>query len=169
MSNYNTIQFSGKLTQAGFSIYLFEIASGDKKYFYIGMTGDNFYPSARSAIHRLSGHFDLSAKSTQNQLLKAIKTNKIDIEQSQINMHHWSIEGFKPWEGSLKEKTKDSFKGNKEYEKYKEQQSKVLAFENKLIFDFKEKLLNETKGVDAEIKNKAFEVIYEEIETIIER
>ena len=169
MSNYNTIQFSGKLTQAGFSIYLFEIASGDKKYFYIGMTGDNFYPSARSGIHRLSGHFDLSSRSTQNQLLKAIKNNKIAIEQSQITMHHWSIDGFKPWEGSLKEKTKDSFKGNEAYDTYKEQQSKVLAFENKLIFDFKGNLLNETKGVDAEIKEEALVAIYKAIKNIIER
>jgi len=169
MSNYNTIQFSGKLTQARFSIYLFEIVCGSEKYFYIGMTGDNFYPSARSAIHRLSGHFDLSVRSTQNQLLKAIKNNKIDIEQSHITMHHWSIEGFKPWEGSLKEKNKDSFKDNEAYDKYKEQQSKVLALENKLVFDFKEKLLNETKGVDSEITDEALAAIYNAIKKIIER
>ena len=54
---YNTLEFSGNLLMAGFSIYLVEIINNDKKWFYIGMTGDNHYQSARSAFSPLIRSF----------------------------------------------------------------------------------------------------------------
>jgi len=70
--NYNCLEFNGELLNPSFSIYLFEIRKGSKKFFYIGMTGDSHYPSARSILHRLSGHIDLRKKSTQSQFLMRI-------------------------------------------------------------------------------------------------
>ncbi len=54
----NNIEFSGRTLKREFSVCLFEMQTGTGKYFYIGMTGDGYYPSARSAIHRLNGHFE---------------------------------------------------------------------------------------------------------------
>jgi hypothetical protein len=79
----NILSFSGKLLIPGFSIYLMEVTidgvhqENDPnkellRWYYIGMTGDNYYPSARSAFHRISGHLELAGASTQNQLYKGI-------------------------------------------------------------------------------------------------
>ena len=36
-------------------LFIREIGKGKERYFYMGMTGDSYYPSARSALHRLAG------------------------------------------------------------------------------------------------------------------
>ena len=54
-----------------------EITDRKQKWYYIGMTGDPYYPSARAAFHRISGHLELSSSSTQNQLQIALKENGI--------------------------------------------------------------------------------------------
>lgn len=166
---YNTIEITGALLKAGFSIYLFEIRHEGKTYFYIGMTGDPFYPSARSGVHRLSGHLELNPKSTQNQLWEALKKQKVkesDLDSLKIIMHHFEIPGFKTWQGSLKNKKKGDFDGDPNYEAYKVNQTKVLALEKALIYRFKQQkdskeiLLNKTKGKKFE---QQFEGVYKEV------
>lgn len=65
---YNTIEIDGALFNDGFSIYLMELTDGSNTFYYVGMTGDSYYPSVRSAFHRLGGHFDRAAHYKQNQL-----------------------------------------------------------------------------------------------------
>jgi hypothetical protein len=170
-ANYNCISIPGKVLHPGFSIYLFEILHGNEKYFYVGMTGDNFYPSARSAFHRLSGHFDLAGNSTQNQLLTALKSIKqIDFEADEnliIKMHHFAIPGFTKWKGSLKGVKKGDLENDKDYSEYKKIQREVLALENTLIFCFQDKLLNKTKGKEHELSG-ILSNVYNDIKKIIE-
>ena len=72
-SLYNTLEIPGSFLVPGFCIYVLEIVKEKQKWFYIGMTGDPHYPSARSAYYRLVGHLELNQRSTQNQLRIALK------------------------------------------------------------------------------------------------
>ncbi len=65
---YKTLEIPGSFLVPGFCIYVLEIVKEKQKWFYIGMTGDPHYPSARSAYYRLVGHLELNQRSTQNQL-----------------------------------------------------------------------------------------------------
>jgi len=65
---YTTLEIPGSFLVPGFCIYVLEIVKEKQKWFYIGMTGDPHYPSARSAYYRLVGHLELNQRSTQNQL-----------------------------------------------------------------------------------------------------
>jgi hypothetical protein len=129
-TNYQTISFNGLALHPTFSVYLFEIKKEGQKYFYVGMTGDSHYPSARSILHRLAGHIDLSKRSTQSQFIKALQSkvfkkeelNHEDLTQLSIQLHHWPIEGFTPF-------SEDAFKNldktSADYKDYKAKQTKV--------------------------------------------
>ena len=97
---YNTLEIPGSFLVPGFSIYVLEIRKENEKWFYIGMTGDPHYPSARAAFPRIAGHLELSTRSTQNQLRIAMKEKlgvltDDDFKKTTIKMHHYPIEGFK--------------------------------------------------------------------------
>ena len=110
--SYNCIEFGGELLHPSFSVYLFEIWKENEMHFYVGMTGDHHYPSARSILHRLSGHIDLSKRSTQSQLqgalLKLFQLNKGEslslkqLKTLRIKLHHWPIGGYQGWNGDMK-------------------------------------------------------------------
>lgn len=171
---YNKLEINGALLIPSFSIYLLEIVYKEERLFYIGMTGDNFYPSARAAFHRISGHLELAERSTQNQLKLALESKGIigeELRNTKILMYHFPIGGFKKWEvneGSMKAEFINQAKEteHKDYIEYKENQNKVLVLENALIFKFKEKLVNNTNGKANEIP-KEFQHIFDEIEKII--
>lgn len=65
-----TLDLHPLLFQPAYNLYLYLLTKENVRWVYIGMTGDNHYPVARPAIRRLAGHFDLTARSTQNQLVK---------------------------------------------------------------------------------------------------
>ncbi|MEN9303967.1 MAG: hypothetical protein RL264_2396 [Bacteroidota bacterium] len=169
-TNYQTISFNGLALHPTFSVYLFEIEKEKQKYFYVGMTGDSHYPSARSILHRLAGHIDLSSRSTQSQFIKALKEkvfdkeelNREDLTQLTIQLHYWPVEGFTPF-------SEDAFKNlDKTSADYKAIQTKVLALESKIIGEYHDRLLNKTKGdSNAEIE-VGFQGIYDEIKKITE-
>lgn len=149
--NYSCIEFSGLALYPTFSIYLFEIVKGKEKFFYIGMTGDAHYPSARSILHRLAGHIDLGKKSTQSQFITALKKQVFKTERKltseelaslHIKLHHWSIPGFVTWEGDLSAIDKNYAP----YIQYKAIQTEILDLEKRLIGELGSKLLNNTKG-----------------------
>jgi hypothetical protein len=165
----NVLEIPGSFLEPGFSIYLFEIQSESEKFFYIGMTGDNYYPSARSAIYRLSGHFEKHSRSTQNQLRKALneKINIADFSKITIKMHHFPIAGYESCFHLLKTFTKRLTQKRK-YKAYKEIQKKVLNLENKLIFDFKNiNLLNNTPGKNCDGLEPEYVEIYKEVANIL--
>jgi hypothetical protein len=149
--NYSCIEFSGLALHPTFSIYLFEIKEGEEKFFYVGMTGDGHYPSARSILHRLAGHIDLGIKSTQSQFMKGLKNVDFggketmtveDWETINIKLHHWPISGFEPWEGDLSNFDKESAA----YIKYKNTQIEVLNLEKMIFAKLGPKLFNGRAG-----------------------
>jgi len=171
--NYSCIEFSGLALRPTFSIYLFEIKKGKKKFFYVGMTGDGHYPSARSILHRLAGHIDLGKKSTQSQFMKGLKKvvfegketlTSEDWETLHIKLHHWPIPGFEAWKkGDLNEFDKK----DEGYIIYKTIQSEVMNLEKRIVGEFGSKLLNNTKG-NASLPLKAKNmVIYNDIKNIV--
>lgn len=169
---YQCIEFSGLALNPCFSIYLFEISKGEKKFFYVGMTGDSHYPSARSILHRLAGHIDLGPNSKQSQFITALKNDVFgsktitqeQLREINIKLHHFPIQGFKPWRSSFKELDKN----HQDYKAYKTIQEKVLNLENKIISDFKLKLLNKTKGNSSiNLKDDRLSNIYEQVNKII--
>ena len=171
-NNYNKISFKGKMLNPGFSIYLFEINVEEEKYFYLGMTGDNFYPSARSAIHRLSGHFEKIASSTQNQVKKAIEKQKIDLENTLITMHHFPITGFNKWTltSNMSATSINEKKSSLEYVNYKDRQVEIKELEDTLIFHLKRKLndnlMNKTKGKNLSVDDE-FKPLVKDVLSII--
>ncbi|MBC9812899.1 hypothetical protein H9Y05_10495 [Crocinitomicaceae bacterium CZZ-1] len=152
----NTLEFSGAMLLPSFSIYVYEIITEEKVYFYIGMTGDPFYPSARSAIHRLSGHFEKLDRSTQNQVHKALTELNIDLNNTTIKLHHFPITGYEEWQGSKQHQFINDIRKSKEYqdsderkkyEAYKRKQQEIAAFESYLIKNKRNlgnRLLNKT-------------------------
>ena len=158
----NVIRFSGKMLMPGFSIYVMEVTIDGvfkegaattklEKWFYIGMTGDNYYPSARSAFHRISGHLELGGGSTQNQLEKAIKCllkrKGAKLNQVNVAMNTFPISGYDAgyW-SKLRTKQKLSKKFMKSligepgenkpeanYALFKSRQQEVADLEKKLI------------------------------------
>lgn len=166
---YNTLEIPGSFLVSGFCIYVLEIVKEKQKWFYIGMTGDPHYPSARSAYYRLVGHLELNKRSTQNQLRIAMKekmgiNNDEDFKNVTIKMHHYPIPGFK--KAGVKLSDNEAVKQLKQtqvYKDYKEIQQKVLALENALIFELKDKLLNKTKGQSTKQEAISFPDIYKSI------
>lgn len=168
--NHTTLKLSGALLVDGFSVYLVEIAYKGENYYYVGMTGDGHYRSARAGFYRLAGHLEYQNKrSTQNQLLNGLmKITKSDtrnelngrISEAQILFHHFALDGFK---------YNETRKLAKQDEAYRRQRRKVLDLEKALIHDLRmmlgERLLNETKGkrpsevTHSEIHKKIIELV----------
>lgn len=166
---YNTLEIPGSFLVPGFCIYVLEIVKEKQKWFYVGMTGDPHYPSARSAYYRLVGHLESNTRSTQNQLRIALKekmgiNSDEDFKNVTIKMHHYPIPGFKKSSVKLSDiEAVKQLKNTQEYKDYKEIQQKVLALENALIFELKVKLLNKTKGQSIKQETIPFSDIYKSI------
>lgn len=170
--NNKYLEIPGTFLVPGFSIYLLEIQWKLEKWFYIGMTGDPHYPSARAAFHRISGHLELTRRSTQNQLRNALTGLGIvsddDYRQITIRMYHFPIEGFKRLtEDQLNAESVKELKLTDGYKKYKKIQRKVLALENALIFELQEKLLNKTPGVALRSTEIPYPEIYKQVVELV--
>lgn len=166
---YTTLEIPGSFLVPGFCIYVLEIVKEKQKWFYIGMTGDSHYPSARTAFHRISGHLELNPRSTQNQLGVAIETklkilSNLDLEKISIKMYHFPIKGFeKITKSKLDKAFVQEYKKTEDYTKYKAIQEQVLSLENALIFELKDKLLNKTKGKKIKLEMISYPEIYNSI------
>ena len=167
--SYNTLEIPGSFLVPGFSIYVLEIIKEKQKWFYIGMTGDPHYPSARSAYYRLVGHLELNKRSTQNQLRIAMKeklgiNTDEDFRNVTIKMHHYPIPGFTKLNVKLSDnEAVKQLKLTQEYKEYKKIQQQVLALENALIFELKDKLLNKTRGKKFKNEDISLREIYNSI------
>ena len=166
---YNTLEIPGTFLLPGFSIYVLEITKEKQKWFYIGMTGDPHYPSARAAFPRIAGHLELSERSTQNQLRIALKkklgiVTDDDFRKITIRMHHFPIEGFERITAKkLDNETVQELKKTQAYKDYKKKQQRILTLENALIFELKNKLLNKTEGVALGTNQIPYPEIYKSI------
>lgn len=135
--NHSRLVIPGRMLLPGFSVYLYCFRDAETAYYYVGMTGDNHYPSARSAIHRLSGHFELQKRSTQNQLNNQIlQCGGTDwIKNVEITYCHWPINGFKEVvqnKGKFEPSNLDASTA-KAYEAYKARRNQILQLEQYLI------------------------------------
>lgn len=178
-NGYKKLEIPGSFFNDNFSIYLMEIndqnpKSNKETYYYVGMTGDAHYRSARAAFYRLAGHMEYQNKrSTQNQLLKGIaktifKVNINDrkeiskrMQDLEITMHHFPIEGFI---SDPKKRLASS-----DY-KYRTIRSKVANLEKNLIIVLSKKLpdrqlLNKTHK---SVLKKPFDIIEQPYKTIFE-
>jgi len=170
---YNTLEIPGSFLVPGFCIYVLEIIKDKQKWFYIGMTGDPHYPSARSAYYRLVGHLELNQRSTQNQLRIAMKekmgiNNDNDFNDVTIKMHHYPIPGFTKLNVKLSDiEVVKQLKLTPEYKEYKKIQQEILALENALIFELKDKLLNKTTGKSIKQEVIPFPDIYKSIIVLV--
>lgn len=166
---FNTLKVPGAFLVPGFSIYVLEIIREKEKWFYIGMTGDPHYPSARAAFHRLSGHLELTKRSTQNQLQIALKEklgveSDDDLRKLTIKMHHYPVDGFERiTDAVLDNETLKELKKTRVYKEYKEIQRNVLTLENALIYELQGKLLNKSSGKKVNESEIPFKNIYESI------
>jgi hypothetical protein len=152
------ITIPGQALQSGFCVYIQEVLHNEKALgYYVGMTGDNHYPSARSPFHRLAGHFDRAAGSTQRQLGKAIdallSNHGLHLPDITLRMHYYPISGFKPIKAASNKKGSANYfklaKFDQERTAYQDRRRQVLALENHLIWMFRQgphKLLNKTTG-----------------------
>ena len=169
----NVIEIPGAFLVPGFSIYVLEVIKDNKKWFYIGMTGDPYYPSARSAFHRLSGHLEKSKGSTQNQLKIALHeklgiTNDKELSKLTFRMYHYPISGFREFTADIFDTiTVSELKNTGEYEDYKRSQRLVHTLEKALIFKLGEKRLNKTNGKQIPIDEIPFQDIYNNILELI--
>lgn len=64
--------------QRGFWLYVWKIIHNDRRYFYIGRTGDTSSSNASSPFRRMGMHFDLKSNATANCVVKHLKNRKID-------------------------------------------------------------------------------------------
>ena len=150
-TTYSKLEIDGQMLVSGFSIYVLEIIYLRKNYFYIGITGDPVYESARSAFYRLSGHLEHKNKrSTQNQLYKALTSifkaqNHVEwekcISKTKIVMHRFSIDGFEA--KAITQWASDD---------YKVKQKELSRVEDNVIYELREifgkaddRILNRTK------------------------
>jgi hypothetical protein len=79
-------------------------------------------------------------------------------------MHHYPIEGFaRITNKQLDKETVQQLKLTPAYKAYKKIQQQVLALENVLIFELKDKLLNKTKGQSIKQEVIPFPEIYKSI------
>lgn len=58
----------------GYYVYIVRAHRDEQTFYYVGMTGDRKHLVARSPFYRMGGHFTLSESSTQNQIIKGLKT-----------------------------------------------------------------------------------------------
>lgn len=154
------ITIPGQALQSGFCVYIQEVLHGGKPLgYYVGMIGDNHYPSARSPFHRLAGHFDRAARSTQRQLGKAIDAllveHNLDLPDITLRMYYYPISGFTPIPGISNKKGADNYFGLPKFATellaYRSRRREVLTLENHLIWMFHQgalNLLNKTPGAE---------------------
>lgn len=165
MQKNKAIEFNGRHLRYGFQVYIYEIIYAESRYYYAGMTGDNHYPVARSAMHRFSGHISTGSRSTQSQLLKGIYEKILykrklienielrlkemlhdkEIDSLNFKLFTFNIEGYVYYKNA-----KYPNKKSKEYLSYKNCQNDVAKLESCLIELLEEKvgqdyLLNKSK------------------------
>lgn len=68
-----TIKLRSEWFEMGYYVYVVIMQRGYHKLFYVGMTGDRKHETARSPFYRMSGHFSLLEKSTQNHVIQALR------------------------------------------------------------------------------------------------
>ena len=78
--------FEGEVLQRGFWLYVWEILYRQKKYIYVGRTGDSSSPNASSPFSRIGQHLDFRENAKGNSLAKRLKEAGVDPKTSRFRM-----------------------------------------------------------------------------------
>lgn len=133
MKSY-TARFHGGILQRGFWIYVWQIIDQkDKKYYYVGRTGDSSSPNAASPFNRLGQHLDVRKNAKGNSMLKNILKADINPVECGFNMYAC---------GPI-------YTEQKGFENHKPYRDKMAAVECRLYSDMKQEgfcVINEVKS-----------------------
>lgn len=66
------MRFDGALLQRGFWLYVWQICEANRKYLYVGRTGDSSSPHASSPFNRIGQHLDSRPNAKGNSLSKRL-------------------------------------------------------------------------------------------------
>jgi hypothetical protein len=80
------VSFSGAILQRGFWLYAWRISEGDRRFFYVGRTGDSSSQFASSPFSRLSQHLDIRPNAKANALLRHVRLQKFDPLQCKFEL-----------------------------------------------------------------------------------
>ena len=73
ISEPTIIELKPEWFKVGYYVYIVVIEYRNNNYYYVGMTGDRKYETARSPFYRMGGHLSQLQSSTQNQIIKGLK------------------------------------------------------------------------------------------------
>lgn len=72
------LRFDGRLLQRGFWIYIWRISNKERRWYYVGRTGDNSSVNAASPFSRLSDHFNTRSSASANMILRHLNLLGVD-------------------------------------------------------------------------------------------
>jgi len=122
MINYYSANFQGNILKRGFWIYIWHIKTkNNKKYYYIGRTGDSSSKYASSPFSRLGQHLDMRKNAKGNSMYRNLKKIGINPCECEFNM-------FACGPIFLEQSTIES---------HRIRRDKMAAIENKLYCDLK--------------------------------
>ena len=102
------MSFHGEILERGFWIYVCEITKQDKKYIYVGRTGDSSSPNAASPFNRIGQHLNFKPNAKGNSLAKRLR--EVGIQPKNSNFRMLAIGPIFP--------ERDSFEKHKRYRDY---------------------------------------------------
>ena len=102
------MSFHGEILERGFWIYVWEITSQDKKYIYVGRTGDSSSANAASPFNRIGQHLNFKSNAKGNSLAKRLR--EVGIQPKNSNFRMLAIGPIFP--------EQDSFEKHKPYRDY---------------------------------------------------
>lgn len=68
------IEINPEWFRHAYYVYFVTLLGDDRKMVYVGMTGDRKHRIARSPFYRMAGHFNQLSASTENQIIKGIRS-----------------------------------------------------------------------------------------------
>ncbi len=86
--------FQGEVLVRGFWLYVWEIVSGNNRYFYVGRTGDSSSAHAASPFNRIGQHLDFRENAKGNSLAKRL--NEVGINPRTCNFRMLALGPFFP-------------------------------------------------------------------------
>jgi hypothetical protein len=141
------LEIDGEYLKSKYSVYIIEIVNGNRKYYYIGQTGDAHYVTARSPFRRLVGHLSDLKSSTENQVYKYFASLLLNNDENNLSSYS-SCDKEKIEKFFVESKIKMysfpiiDFSYRETLENHKSKRKKVLEFEKQIIVRFHESSKN---------------------------
>lgn len=85
LRSYN-MQFDGQLLNRGFWLYVWDVKGNDRRYVYVGRTGDTSSRYASSPFRRIGQHLDASLNAKGNALAKQLRAAGVRCDECTFEM-----------------------------------------------------------------------------------